>query len=230
MENKFFLTNAIEKIERGESSVFLDPKEQKEVRRILQKKGIPYSVFEPYPGAEKVLFYRGQLPDMELLEIVSKVPLEHRSIMGVFFAHQILPYFYSDIMITDTHYVVALKPVATYLKNHVHEIGKNTVQIVARDQKLLMNFKPKFETMILHVSSLRLDAVLAKLLRVSRKNILEKIDAKEVFLNYEECLRKEILLKNGDVFSVRRYGKFVFKEIIYQNKKGNMDIEIEKYQ
>ncbi len=230
MENKFFLTNAIEKIERGESSFFLDPKEFMVVSSLLKKRHSPYQVFKPYPLAEKVLIYKDTLPAMELLEIVSKKRISHRAILGTFFAHQILPYFYSDIMISDRIYVIALKPISRYMQDHILEIGKDPVQLLPRDFSLSQTFEPRYETIILHVTSLRLDNILAKLLKISRKTVLEKLAEKEVFLNYEECMRKEVLLKNGDVFSIRGYGKYRFKEMIYQNKKGNMDIEIEKYQ
>ncbi len=229
MENKFFLENMVEKLEKGKNSFFLDPKEQKQVASLLKKKGISYSIYEPYPGAEKVLFYEGKFPDIELLEIVSKIPLEHRSILGVLFAHHILPYFYSDIMITDTCYLVVLKPIAIYLQDHVHEIGKNPVQIVKRNLKLLTRFEPQFDTLILHVSSLRIDTIMAKIMSVSRTKVEEKLKDKEVMVNYQNVTKKDMLLNLQDVFSIRGYGKYILKDIVYQNKKGHMDLEILKY-
>lgn len=230
MENKFFLTNAIEKIERGESSFFLDPKEFAYVTSLLKKRHSSYQVFKPYPMAEKVLVYKDTLPPMELLEIRTKEPLSHSSILGTFFAHQLLPYCYSDIMVSNPSYVIALKPISEYMKNHILTIGKQTVEIVPKNLSYMENFQPNYETLILHVATLRFDNVLSKLLKLSRKTVLEKMEAKEVFLNYEVCTKRELLLKNGDIFSIRGYGKYLFKEVIYQNKKGNMDIEIEKYQ
>ena len=229
MENKFFLTNAVEKIKRGESSFFLDPKEFLYVSSLLRKQKVPYQVFKPYPMAEKVLIYRDSLPDMELLEITSKEPLFHRFILGTFFAHQILPYFYSDIMIRDSAYVVALKPISKYMQDQILTIGKIPVCWHTKDLSVIENFEPKYETIFLHVPSLRFDAILAKLLKVSRKQVLEKIESHEVFLNYEECMKRETLLKVGDVFSIRGYGKYIFRDIVYQNKKGNMDLEIHQY-
>ncbi len=230
MENKFFLQNSIEKIENEKSSFFLDPKEKEFVIARLRKKHIPYQIYSPYEEAEKVLLYNGDFPEIELLELVSKKLLEHRAILGTLFAHQILPHFYSDIMITDTtHYLVALKPVATYLKNHVREIGRIPVEFIKKDISSLDNYHPSYEALILHVSSLRIDMIISKLTKQSRKKVEEIIQGKEVFLNYEEVTKKDILVKEGDVFSIRRHGKYCFTEIRYQNKKGNMDIEILKY-
>lgn len=230
MENKFFLKNSIEKIIHEKSSFFLDPKEKEYVLGKLKKEHIPFQIYAPYEDAEKVLIYNGKFPEIELLEIVSKTPLEHRAILGTLFAHQILPYFYSDIMITDkTHYLVALKSVATYLKDHVGEIGKCPIQFIKKDLKELEEYHPCYEKELYHVSSLRLDTILSKITRKSRNAVEEIFREREVFLNYEVVSRKNPLLKEGDVFSIRGYGKYRFSKVLYQNKKGNMDIEILKY-
>ena len=90
MENKFFLQNTIEKIEKGKSSFFLDPKEREFVISKLRKKKISYEIYTPYREAEKVLVYNENYPEIELLEIISKKRLEHRDILGVLFAHHTL--------------------------------------------------------------------------------------------------------------------------------------------
>ncbi len=230
MENKFFLQNTIEKIDKGKSSFFLDPKEREFVISKLRKKKISYEIYTPYREAEKVLVYNENYPEIELLEIISKKRLEHRDILGVLFAHQILPHFYGDIMITDnTHYLVALKPVAEYLKSHVHEIGKNPVEFVKIDLASLGDYRPKYDISLYHVSGLRLDMIVSKITKQSRRKVEEIIKDKEVFLNYEVAVKKDTYLKEGDIFSIRGYGKYLFSKICYRNKKGNMDIEILKY-
>ncbi len=230
MENKFFLQNSIEKIENGKSSFFLDPKEKKFVLSKLRKNRIPYQVYSPYPEAEKVLIYNGEFPKIELLEIVSKEKLEHREILGMLFANQILPYSYSDIIITEnTHYLIALKSVADYLKIHVQEIGKKQVKFLEKELSFLEEYQPEYDSFLYHVSGLRLDMIVSKITRQSRSAVEEIIAGKEVFLNYEVALKKDICLKEGDIFSIRGYGKYLFSKICYQNKKGNMDIEILKY-
>ncbi len=230
MENKFFLQNSIEKIENERSSFFLDPKEKEFIISRLRKKNISYQMYSPYEEAEKVLLYNGDFPEIELLEIVSKRPLEHKAILGTLFAHQILPHFYSDIMITEsTHYLVALKPVATYLKNNVREIGRISVEFVHRDLSYLEEYHPSYENFLLHVSGLRLDMIVSKITKKSRKYVEEIIQNKEVFLNYVVATKKDTVLKEGDVFSIRGFGKYQFSSIRYQNKKGNLDIEILRY-
>lgn len=230
MENKFFLQNSIEKIENERSSFFLDPKEKEFVISRLRKKNIPYQIYSPYEEAEKVLVYNGEFPEIELLEIVSKKTLEHRAILGTLFAHQILPHFYSDIMITEnTHYLIVLKSIATYLKNHVREIGKVPVEFVQRDILQLEEYRPSYENFLLHVSGLRLDMIVSKITKQSRKKVDEIIQNREVFLNYIVATKKDMILKEGDIFSIRGYGKYCFDSIRYQNRKGNMDIEILRY-
>ena len=133
------------------------------------------------------------------------------------------------MIMDNTCYLVALKPVATYLKDHVREIGKYSVQIVKRDRNVLENFHPQWESLILHVSSFRLDTILSKIMMVSRSKVEEKILKKEVLVNYQVISKKDYLLNLQDIFSIRGYGKYIFKDILYRNKKGNLDIEILKY-
>ena len=230
MENKFFLKNNIEKIERGEHSFFLDPKDLKYVREILDHQKISYHIYVPYPLAEKKLIYKDKLPKMKLFMIESVNSLSHRAILGTLFAHQIHPYCYSDIMISDKAYLIVLGSVTDYLKHHLISIGNEDVTLVEKDLDIVKDFTPKFETITLHVSSLRLDNILSKLLHLSRKDVEDKFNAKEVLYNYDIANKKNILLNDGDVFSVRKYGKYRFKRIVFQNRKGNYDIEIDKYQ
>lgn len=229
MENKFFLQNCVEKIESGKSSLFLNPSEKSTVTALLKKRNIPYECYIPYEGAEKTLIYNGHFPDLEFLEIVSANPLSHRQVLGTLFSHQISPQFYSDILITDRCYIVALSSVAIYLKSQVREIAGEKVSILKSDGHFLKDYKPQYESFVLHVSSLRLDNIISKLSKKSRQETEQLLSHKEIFLNYEIATKKNTVLKEGDIFSIHRLGKYCFKEVLYCNRKGNMDIRIEKY-
>ena len=79
------------------------------------------------------------------------------------------------------------------------------------------------------VSSPRLDAILRTALNKGRSQCLEMIRAGLVTLNYQECTEPAKLLSDGDVFSVRGYGKFSVKEIGEQTRKGRLHVTIVKY-
>lgn len=57
------------------------------------------------------------------------------------------------------------------------------------------------------VMSLRLDAVLAGMFHLSRTEAARQIEAGAVSLNYEECLKTDRIVREGDVISLRGAGK-----------------------
>ena len=59
--------------------------------------------------------------------------------------------------------------------------------------------------------------------------VKEKIQNKEVILNFEMLKNSNYYLNDGDVFSIRRYGKYKFKGIVKMTKKQNYVIEYWKY-
>ena len=60
-----------------------------------------------------------------------------------------------------------------------------------------------------------------------RKNLNEgKID---FLVNYNTVKSSSLILKNNDILSIRKYGKYIIKNIIGTTKKNNLVLEIEKY-
>ena len=79
------------------------------------------------------------------------------------------------------------------------------------------------------VMSERLDAVIAKIIGTSRNIVLEKIKNKEVILNYEIANKSNYILKEGDIFSIRKYGKYKYIGTLSKTKKDKLIIEYQKY-
>ena len=90
-------------------------------------------------------------------------------------------------------------------------------------------YTPEFEEIKLIVSSLRIDNVISTLINRSRGNIEDLINNKDINLNYSTEFKMTRLLSPGDIFSVRRYGKYKFKEIVTETKKNKLVIIIQKY-
>ena len=67
------------------------------------------------------------------------------------------------------------------------------------------------------------------MINTSRSIVEEKIKNKEIFINYEILKNKDYKLKEGDIFSIRKYGKYKFIKIIKITKKNNLLIEYLKY-
>ena len=74
-----------------------------------------------------------------------------------------------------------------------------------------------------------MDSIVSKIVNTSRNNALNLLKNGDVFLNYEELTKPTYILKENDIFSVRKYGKYKFSGIINNTKKGNLVIKILKY-
>ena len=79
------------------------------------------------------------------------------------------------------------------------------------------------------VASLRLDNIVASLARTSRSKANELLEQERVFLNFQNETKSSKQVKIGDVITIRGKGKFIFKEISGNTRKGRYVIKVEKY-
>ncbi len=230
MKEDIFIKNSVEKLKAGKSTFFLDPREQKLIERHFKMNERTYQCFSIYEGCDKVIFYRNVIPEVTLLKIVSHSPLEHRSILGFLFTLGIDSHMFGDIVVGENSYVVVLSSIADLIRYQLKRIGHENVHIEPVDLDLLEGYQKKYRCLSLNVPSLRSDVVIAKALSISRSKVSDKIRNKEIYVNYENIKNGNKILKEQDVFSVRKYGKFRFHQIIGKTKKNDYRIELWKYE
>ena len=90
-------------------------------------------------------------------------------------------------------------------------------------------YQPQYEPIELLVSSLRLDTIVATLAKTSRQNIIPKFQNKEVILNYQITTKYTKTIQEGDIFSIRRLGKYKFIQILKTTKKNHYIILLKKF-
>ena len=108
-------------------------------------------------------------------------------------------------------------------------IGNKKIVLEEIDIDILKDYKRKYEEHTIIVSSLRIDNVISKIINTNRKIVLDKINNKEIILNYEVLTKSSYNLKENDVFSIRKYGKYKYIRIINNTKKDNLIIKYLKY-
>ena len=79
------------------------------------------------------------------------------------------------------------------------------------------------------VMSLRLDAIVAGLFHLSRTEAARQIEAGAVSLNYEECLKTDHPVKEGDILSLRGAGKGKVTGTGGTSRKGRLFVYAEIY-
>ena len=224
----FSLKNQIEKVLRGDNSNFLSPIEIRYIINILNKRHFKYKIFKPFEESEKNIIYTNKL-DIVVFKIESNKSLTHQEILGSLFSHNLNESFFGDIIIDSNCYIVALNKIKDYLKNNFIEIGRKNIKLIEVDKCEIEDYQLKFQDIYLNTSSLRIDSIISKIIPTSRAISNEIINNEEVLINYQVIKNKNITLKENDIFSIRKVGKFKFIEIIKINKAGKYKILIKKY-
>lgn len=225
---EYLIKKYIDKIKRGESTGFLDPLELKTITSKLKKN--EYEIYSVYEECDKKILYKNTSPKVKLYKINSYEKLKHQEIMGSLYSLSIDKSMIGDIIIDeDNYYFYVIDKMSSYIENSLYMIGNKHVTIEEVDLEVLFNYKRKYESKNIIVPSLRLDAIISKITNSSRSNANNLIKNKSVILNYSILKDGSINLKENDVFSIRRYGKYKFIRIIKNTKKDNMIIEYHKY-
>lgn len=207
---------------------FLTQKELMLVKNKLNKN--EYNIFYSYEECSKVILYKSSPPDIKLYKIVSQTELRHQDIMGTIFSLGIKEDIFGDITKYQNDFYIFLLPhLAEYFKYNLTEIRNNKIELIEVSIELKEKFKQEYIRKEYIVSSLRIDNVISTIINTSRNTVLEKFQNKEIILNYDENIKPTRTLKENDVFSIRKYGKYKFSKVLKNTKKGGFIIEILMY-
>lgn len=222
------INNAVEKIKMGKNTQFLDGKELKIVTGKLKKN--EYNIYYPYKDSEKVMLYTAKVPKVGLFKIYTVENIRHQDILGSLFSLNIDSSYFGDIVLyNDFFYVFVSEELALYIKYNLKMVGNKKISLEEVDLRVLDNYERKYEENEIIVSSLRIDNIISSIINTSRKVALDKIKNKEVIVNYEVMCKSSYILKENDIFSIRRYGKYKFVGIIKSTKKNNYIVKYLKY-
>lgn len=229
MKSDFYkINNAVEKIKMGRNTQFLDEKELKLVTRKLRKN--EYNIYKPYKDSEKVILYTAKTPKISLYKINTVENLRHQDILGALFSLNISKEYFGDIVLyNDNYYIYIANELSNYIKNNLIKIANKKVELENVSLSTLENYKRNYEELKIIVSSLRIDSVLSSITNLSRTKIIDKIKNKEVIINYEVLSKNSYILKDNDIFSIRRFGKYKYVCVIGTTKKNNYIVKCLKY-
>ena len=218
----------VDKLKRGEATFFLDPSEEKEVSKYFRKD--EFKVFKPYPESEKVILYNNKEPKVVLFKIITKEKLRHQDILGSIFSLNVDKEVFGDIILdNDNYYFYLLESMKDYFLINFTKVKKFNIELEEIDINSLKDYQKNFKELELIVKSPRLDSVIAGITNTSRSKIKEKVKDKDIILNYSIFPNQAYVLKEGDIFSIRKYGKFKYLGKVKETKKKSLIIKIVKY-
>ena len=217
----------VEKVLYSNSTNFVEIKYLNRVKKEL--KNVKYNIYEPFSGATKVILYN-KMPNIKIYEIVSSNDLRHQDILGTLYSLNISDEMFGDVVIWNNRYfIIILSSIDNYIKSNLTSIRNSKVELIEKDPYYLKDYKQEYEECIIIVPSIRVDVIVSKIINSSRSNALEKIKNGDIYLNYELLTKPTYMLKENDIFSIRKYGKYKFLGEINKTKKGSLVIKCLKY-
>lgn len=218
----------IDRLNRGEPTFFLEPNEVKEINKYFKKD--EFNIFKLFEEAEKVILYKDIPPKVILFKIITKDSLRHQDILGSIFSLDIDKELFGDIIIdNNNYYFYLLESMKDYFLTNFNKIKNTYIELEEIDEGTLKDYKRKFKELELTTKSERIDTIVSKITNTSRSKVKDKFKNKEVVLNYEVLTNPSYLLKEEDIFSIRKYGKFKYIGKVKKTKKNNYIIKIHKY-
>ena len=218
----------VEKLVNGEPTGFLNPVDVMNLKGKLNKN--QYKIYSPTKDSEKVIFYNKKEPDISLYEIETCNKLRHQEILGSLFNLNIDESMFGDIIIDNDHYYVFINNlIEDYFISNFNKVGNNKITLKKLEKDYLKDYERSYETIELIVTSLRIDTVISRIIHTNRDSIKDKIKDREIYLNHELLKKTDYKLKEDDIFSIRKYGKYKFIKINSTTKKDNYIILIKKY-
>ena len=205
----------VEKVLYSNSTNFVEIKYLNRVKKEL--KNVKYNIYEQFIGATKIILYN-KMPNIKIYEIISNNDLRHQDILGTLYSLNISDEMFGDVVIWNNRYfIIILSSIDNYIKSNLTSIKNSKVDLIEKDPYYLKDYKQEYEECIIIVPSIRVDVIVSKIINSSRSNALELLT------------KPTYMLKENDIFSIRKYGKYKFLGEINKTKKGSLVIKYLKY-
>lgn len=189
-------------------------------------------------GSEEELGYKGVWPiKLIIIEpLIDKFSdeLSHRDFLGALMNLGIERAVLGDIIVKNQKraYVFCQENISDYIADNITKIKHTNVSCRVVDisqAEEISELKPELFDISCIVAAARFDAVVAVLIKCSRSEAVKFFQTDKVTLNGRICTRNSIALKEGDIFSIRGYGKYIYCGSGNETRKGRLHIYLKGY-
>ena len=196
----------------------------------------PYKIYGGYNEAERCVIAFGEAESfpidcIEIKPLNQKFAdkLTHRDFLGSLMNLGINRNTLGDIIVKDnTGYLFCLKSISGYITDCLTRVKHTSVSCAVIDSvPEFINELPEASEII--VPSLRADAVIASVYKLSRNSVSSLFSTSKIFINSKLCTKEAAALKEKDKVTVRGYGKFIYENEIRKTKKDRLVIAVRIY-
>ncbi len=220
------------------TDIFLPPKIKSKLIEVEAELGVMVEVKGLSMESEKKMvafksYYSDERVDFPSKLIVVKTSskfdeLEHRHYLAGILSTGIKREKLGDLIVEGKScYTIIFDGLFEFLKLNLLSIGRSKVEIEEIGDRDIPSYK--FEEKEYLINSYRLDVIVSALIHGSRNEALKMINSSQVMVNYRLKTNKSLTVKEGDVISIRKYGKHVFTGSEGMTKKGKIKGKFKKY-
>ena len=253
-EQRLIAAKILDKVEfsktknKIQSTDFLNLNEQELAMKLLKK--VDCEKYYLYGGKEnserKVLIIYPEMlteemarkNDSKILNIIRiKLPNElegqydHRTYLGSCIKIGLEREKIGDILVEKTGAdIIAKNEVTDFLLQNLSSLTRfKSSEITVEDISNIKDIEVSKVEISSIVASIRLDNIVSTLAKTSRSKAQEILKQERVFLNHQVETKPSKEVKVGDIITIRGKGRFEFKEIAGNTRKGRFVIKIDKY-
>ena len=222
-------------------SGFMSPAEQDDFIRSPEAAGYSFVFSGGHEAAERRILAAGDEaefgpPDFPLA-VISVAPkserfaeeLTHRDYLGAVLGLGIERSLIGDILMRGKRaWIFCLESAAGMLTDSLTQVRRTAVK-AEKASPDIPELKPVYAPQRLNIASERMDAVVAAFTGVSRGQAEKLFDAEKVFINGRVVTNRSARLKEGDILSVRGFGKAVYDGVERETKKNRLWVVLRKY-
>lgn len=152
--------------------------------------------------------------------------LTHRDFLGALINLGIKRETLGDILIYDKEaYLFCLNSIDSFIIDNLDRV-KHTVVKCKLACEIPHEVLNHLEDKEINVASLRLDAIIGEVFKLSRNQSQLLIREKRIFVNGRIYENNSYMLKPNDIISVRGMGKFIFGDTVRNTKKGRCFVTV----
>lgn len=217
---------------------FLDPREQEITRQLIGNQEIKVSFFGGSSTSERkrAIIYPNYFSPTEedfgvsllQMDYPSKfITIEHPKVLGSLMSIGVKREKFGDILIEgNTIQLVVAKELENFILLNFDQVGKTKISLNSIPFSSILTIKENWQQRTIICSSLRLDTIIHSIFNISRAKSQELIDGKKVKVNFKLVELSHFECQEGDVLSVRGFGRAKIFELSGQTKKDKFKLVV----
>lgn len=208
---------------------------------LIKNFNIKYELFPSFEQGERKVFilYPDYLDSVEIGEFIvglrinncSKFKvLSHKDYLGALMSLGIDRNKTGDIYVYDDYAdIVMHSDISDYIIYNLEKIGHNKVKAEIIDVNSVNYKEQEHEILNITSSSMRLDNIVKHITNKSREIASDMVRAGNVKINWQVEEKVATEIKEQDMISISRYGRFKISNLSGLTKSGKYKIEIKHY-